>query len=296
MLHLVAMLALAFTILSTTSIGVIIKLSESRVKERLTMLLFNYIVATIVSLLLLFTGSQSENLDWSLSKAAWILGPLGGFIFALNFFLMIMAIKKRGVALPVSLMRLSAIVPVGVSIIFLSESPGWVQVIGMIGALVAAVMMSLGLKGGESKTSGPRESNMTLVISSMALLLCFGLGDLDMKLFEEFGRSFEKPLFLAVLFGSAGLCVLIAMIVMRVRMRVVDVVWGLGLGVPNYFSSWFTVQALEQLPSYIVFPVVTSVTVVLIALIGKIFFREEIGRLGIFGIILTIGSVIAISI
>ena len=139
------MLDLLLTIVCTTSIGVIIKLAETRVHEKLTLLLFNYIVATLVSFgLFLYSrqmGMEGTDVRFSLSSFALVLAPFAGFIFAFNFFLMILAIKKRGVALPVSLMRLSAIVPVAASLIFFGETPSWLQVLGMLGALAAAVMM-----------------------------------------------------------------------------------------------------------------------------------------------------------
>jgi len=281
------------TIVCTTSIGVIIKLAEPRVSDRLTMLLFNYIVATSVSFLLLTLGNgQSTS---TLSTISWYLAPVGGFIFALNFFLIILAIKKRGVALPVSLMRLSAIVPVGVSLIFLGENPGILQILGMIGALTAAVMMSLSFRGGEQKLNSLPEPKIILALSSIGLLLCFGLADLSMRLFEEFADPSEKPLFLAILFGCAGLTVGIAMIIGKTKINLTDILWGIGLGIPNYFASWFTVTALTELPSYIVFPSVTAATVMLIALIGRVFFKEDIGRWGLVGILLTLLSIVAIN-
>ena len=278
---------LLLTILCTTSIGVIIKLSENRIHDRLTMLLFNYIVATLISTFLLFNSSPTLTL----TTPSMILAPVTGFIFAFNFFLMIIAIKKRGVALPVSLMRLSAIVPVGTSLIFFAEPPQILQIIGMIGALCAAVMMSLSFKGGEQSKTEKDGSKFLLAVYSIVLLLCFGLADLSMKIFERLGQSGEKPLFLAILFGCAGLTIMIAMIARKTRVTMIDVIWGIVLGIPNYFTSWFTVSALSKLPSYIVFPTITAATVMLIAFIGVVFFKEKIGKLGIAGIVLTLVSI-----
>ncbi len=296
------MLDLFLTIACTTSIGVIVKLAETRTHERLTMLLFNYIVAAIVSfsvfLVPVLAGrplSGQANL-FALSVFAMILAPVAGFIFALNFFLMVVAIEKRGVALPVSLMRLSAIVPIAASMIFFGESPGWLEVAGIVGALAAAVLMSLSFRGGEQIKHPGRESMLMLVLMSLGLLFCFGLADLSMKLFERFGRLPEKPLFLAVLFAFAGITIGVGMIVRRVRIRWIDAGWGIILGVPNLFSSYFLVGALAVLASYIVFPMVTAVTVMLIALIGRFAFGEEIGKLGIIGIVLTLASIIAVNV
>lgn len=278
---------LILTIICTTSIGVVVKLSEPFIHERLTMLLFNYILASSISFFILL---QTHSLA-TLSAPSLLLAPIGGLIFAFNFFLMIVAIKKRGVALPVSLMRLSAVVPVAASLILFHESPRILHVIGMLGALCAAVMMSLSFRGGEQLTIKTDDTKFLLVISSIMLLFCFGLADLSMKLFERLGQSDEKPLFLAILFGCAGIAVLIAMIAGRARFYLSDALWGIALGIPNYFTSWFTVSALSKLPAYVVFPTITAATVMLIAFIGVVFFRERIGRIGFIGIILTLLSI-----
>jgi drug/metabolite transporter (DMT)-like permease len=282
---------LILTIICTTSIGVIIKLSETSIRERLTMLLFNYIVATLISIFLLLQSHSTV----ALTSTSIILSPVGGFIFAFNFFLLIIAVKKRGVALPVSLMRLSAIVPVGVSLIFFGESPRLMQSLGMIGALIAAVIISASFKGGDQAKKENDDSKFLLAVYTLALLFCFGLADLTMKLFERLGQPGEKPMFLAILFGCAGVTVLIAMIAGRTRFQLKDAIWGIVLGVPNYFTSWFTVSALTKLPAYVVFPTITAATVMLIAFIGVVFFRERIGKMGLIGIALTMVSIWAVS-
>lgn len=286
------MVNLILTIVCTTLIGVILKVAEKSVTERLTMLLANYVVATVVS------GSiwLQNGSGFSLSSAAWTLAPIGGFIFAFNFFLYTVAIKRRGVALPASLMRLSAIVPIAASIVLFSEAPSGIQTIGMLGALVAAVMMSLGIRGGDLIAGLLKTSAVILVAESLALLFCFGLADLTMKLFEQLGIPDEKPLFLAMLFGFAGLSILVACLARKVKPRWHDVVWGAILGVPNLFSSYFLIGALRDLPSVVVFPSVAAGSVMLIVLIAWLAFREEMGKLGVAGVALSVVSLIAVNV
>ena len=293
------MINLILTVLCTTSIGVVIKVAETRVRDRMTMLLGNYITASMLSWILFAASPAANSLTGGhdvifLSKAAWILAPIGGFIFALNFFLMIIAIKKRGVALPVMLMRLSAIVPVVASMIIFRESPTGMQAAGMLGALAAAVMMSIGLQGGEQASSPVKTSALILAISAIGLLICFGTADLIMKFFERWGVPDEKPLFLSTLFGFAAIFVGIVMIIMRTKPVLSDLGWGVALGVPNLFASYFMISALAQLPAYIVFPGVAAGTVMLISLIAVFIFKERLGIIGIIGIALTLASLWAL--
>lgn len=286
------MIDLILTILCASSIGVILKIAESRTSERLTVLLANYIIAAAVSACVWIRFGE----PFRLSAFSSILAPCAGFIFALNFFLYILAIKKRGMALPGILMRLAAIVPVIASLIFFGESPGWVQTLGMFVAFVAAVMISLGIRGGELSKGFRGTSPVLLAITSIGLLFCFGLADLSMKLFEQFGHQQEKPLFLALMFGFAGVYVAVSMVIQKVRIKWIDLAWGAGLGLPNLGSSYFLVSALHDLPAYIVFPSVAAVSVMLIAVTARYAFGERLGLLGIVGIVLTIISVVSINI
>ncbi len=292
------MLNLALTIICTTSIGVIIKYAETRVTERMTMLLGNYIIASSMGFIIwLLTGNHEggQNPAIALSRAALILAPIGGFIFALNFFLMILAVKKRGVALPVTLMRLSSVVPITASVILFHESPTALQVAGIIGALAAAVLMSLGMHGGEQAETRLKTSAVILVFTSIGLLICFGLADLIMKLFESYGVLDEKALFLAFLFGCAAISVAVAMLITNAKIVALDLGWGVILGIPNLLMSYFIIAALAALPAYIVFPTVAAGTVMLIILIAGFVFRERMSALGYVGIALTIAAIFALT-
>jgi multidrug transporter EmrE-like cation transporter len=72
--------------------------------------------------------------------------------------------------------------------------------------------------------------------------------------------------------------------------------WGLILGFPNLFASYFLVAALTKLPAYIVFPTTSATTVMLVAIIAVIAFKERIKPMGVVGMILTLGSLVAINI
>lgn len=285
------MINLFLTILSTTLIGLILKLSENRTKEKLTILLGNYVTAAVVSAIAWYFSSG----EFILSKFAFCFAPVTGFIFAVNFFLFQLAIVKRGIALPVILMRLSTIVPILASIIFFREKPSIIQAGGIAGALVAAALMSVGIKGGESAGLKSSTASIMLVLASIGLLLCFGLADLSMKIFEIYVDLSEKPLFLSLMFSCAAVVIAIPMFITETRVTANDFLWGIILGLPNLGASYFLISALEDLPAYIVFPTVAAGSVLLIVLIALLGFREKINAKGALGIILTIISILIIN-
>jgi multidrug transporter EmrE-like cation transporter len=57
-----------------------------------------------------------------------------------------------------------------------------------------------------------------------------------------------------------------------------DLVFGLMVGIPNYFSSRFLLKALGYLPAIIVYPTYSVATISVVTLAGLVFFKEKLGR------------------
>jgi len=277
-------------ILFSSAIGVVFKLAEKRVESRINMLLANYVVAVLISGLMWLSSGSSATV----SVVSFVLAFITGLIFAGNFFIMLAAVRARGVALPVILMRLSAVVPVGASILFFAERPDLPQYLGLAGAIAAAALLSVSVKGGELQRSGAK-AGWSLIPASLGMLFCFGAADLFLKLFDEFGPPAEKPIFLLLLFASALAVFIVAALKQRCRLYAKDLLWGGAIGVPNMLASWFIVSALSELPAHVVFPVVSAGNVLLISLVAVLVFRERISAWGVFAVFLTLASIIAIN-
>jgi drug/metabolite transporter (DMT)-like permease len=303
------MIDLILTILCTSANAIIIKLAEKRISNRLAMLFCNYVVAGGTGIILSIMSEQggvsklaegamsgsSGYTKWGLSGFSISMAVVGGAIFATNFFIYFAAIKKRGVALPSALMRLGAVVPLVVSIMFFRESPSIWQVAGIVGALASAVMLSLGVQGGEMKESRSADPKLFLAAWALGLLLIFSIPDLINKLFEQLGEPAHKSTFLAIIFSCAAIFVGIVIMVKRIKIRSNDALWGVILGFPNLFASYFLVAALTKLPAYIVFPSTSACTVLLVAVVAVVAFRERLRMVGVIGMVLTLVSLVAIN-
>jgi len=284
------MLAVILAIVCASAIGVVMKLAESRGVDRFHLLWANYVMATGASAALWAAGDQPLRL----APLTVGLAVAGGLVFAGDFLLMFMAVKLRGMALPVILLRLSSVVTIGVSIAVFGEDPGMFQVVGILAAFGAAVILSAAVKGGAVQREGGR-SLAWLVVSSLVLLWCFGMADLSLKLFERLGQPKEKPLFLTTLFFTALVVFTLIALARRVPLRRTSVLWGLALGVPNMLVSFFVVTALAQLPSYVVLPLVSAGTVVLVSFIATLAFKEKVGGWGLVGLALTLAAIVAMN-
>ncbi|HEX5624700.1 MAG TPA: EamA family transporter, partial [Saprospiraceae bacterium] len=74
--------------------------------------------------------------------------------------------------------------------------------------------------------------------------------------------------------------------------------WGFGilLGIPNFYSIYFMMLALQfELPGSVFFPVLNCGVIVLSALSGHLLFREPINRFQVVGILLSTISIFLIT-
>ena len=62
------------------------------------------------------------------------------------------------------------------------------------------------------------------------------------------------------------------------KIGLIDVIYGICVGVPNFFASRFMLQALSELPAVVVYPIRGVGGIVLIALVGVLFFKEKLKK------------------
>jgi len=259
------MIYLVLAIASSALISILMRIAEKRSRSGMAMLAMNYLMCCLLGLL--FTGSvqmfpRVEGLGLTL-----VLGLAGGILYLAGFVLMQWNISRNGVVLPATFMKLGVIVPTAVSILVFGESPRITQVIGMLAAVCAIFLM----QGKTDKGAGS-------VLGLVMLMLCGGGGDAMSKVFEETAPAELKNQFLLYIFFAAlVLCVLLC-ILRRQKPGPADIIFGLAIGVPNYFSARFLLLALGEIPAMVAYPCFSVGTIVVVATAGVLLFREKLGR------------------
>jgi len=277
-------LFLILSILSSVIIANLLRFSEHRRSSRLVVIAANYITCTVASVIYgLATGGLS------LSGGVAGLGILTGVSFALTFWLMIIAIGRVGIAIPVSVTRLAVVLPIAVSLVVYGERPNPWQQAGLVLALVALVLFGRSA-GGDGRTVVPRWQTVLLVLG---LFLGMGINGVNMKIFqEEFSIDASLYGFLAFLFGTAMLLSWVLVLTRR-RERVTPFAVGLGLvlGLPNLLSSVFFILALRYLPGIVVFPLNDVGIVIVSALTGVLFWREKLALLTRLALVVSLAAI-----
>ena len=257
------MIYLILAILSSMLVSVLMRLSETRVRNRVSMLACNYLMCTLFAAA--FGGAIPAPGEGA--PLAEGLGLVSGVLFLGSFLLLQWNISKKGVVPSATFMKLGVLVPTAVSLLVFREQPGALQIAGMVLAILAILLINLE-RG--SRRAGSRVG--------LVQLLGGGSADATAKIFEELGRAPLKDAFLLITFATA----LVLCVILRFRRKESlawqDTLFGLLIGVLNYFSSRFLLLSFGEVPAVVAYPTYSVATIVLIALAGLALFREKLSR------------------
>ena len=141
------------------------------------------------------------------------------------------------------------------------------QIIGF--ALAVAAIILINPSEGEG-----RSSFLGLII----LLIVCGSADAMNKVYSEIGAAELSSQFLLYTFMSA--LILCIGLVLRAKEKPgkYELLFGILLGVPNYFSARFALLSLSYLPAVIVYPTISVMTILLVSLTGILAFKEKLKK------------------
>lgn len=269
------MVYLLLAILSSALISVLMRVSEKYSRSGMAMLAMNYLMCCALGALHtgvgeLFPGGQGMGLTV-------LLAVVSGVLYLAGFVLMQWNIPRNGVTLTATFMKLGVIVPTLVSVLIFGENPRWTQMIGVALALFAIVL----IQGRGERAAGS-------IVGLLGVMLSGGGGDAMAKVFDETAPAQFKNQFLLYTFAAACvLCVLLCLLKGQ-KPGLADVLFGLGIGIPNYYSARFLLLAIGQIPAMVTYPSFSVGTIIVVSLVGVLCFQEKLNRrkLAALGVIL----------
>ena len=259
------MVYLLLAILCSTLISVLMRFSEKYSHNRISLLAVNYVMCG--GLACAFTGSIQPFPTDAQLPAALALGVLNGLLYLSGFVLLQWNISKNGVVLSSMFMKLGVVVPTVMAMLFFGESPSAAQIAGCIAAVGAICMMQGGGKGEIASMAG-------LIV----LLLSGGITDSMAKVYEAVGAAAMNNRYLLFTFAVALVLCTALCIVKKQRLTAMDALFGLAIGVPNYFSAKFLLRSLESVPAVVAYPTFSVGTIVVVTAAGILLFKEKLSR------------------
>ena len=161
--------------------------------------------------------------------------------------------------------------PMAVSIFLFGEMPTILQLIGFLIAAAAIILIN---SDGSAADGSTARSHAGLIL----LLLMAGGADTMSKVYEEWGEPALASNYLLYAFITALIMGIASMLIKGQRPGKYEIAFGLLVGIPNYFSAKFLLDALAYIPAVITYPTCNVATILVVTLAGILFFREKLSR------------------
>ena len=274
------MIYLLLSILFNAVLFVIIKLFAKFNIDALQALVVNYFVAFLVGVFFLETSlvpTEIINEDWFRGSI------LLGFVFISTFYATTLTSQRNGLSVASVASKMSVIIPITLGVILYNENLGFIKIIGILLALVAVYFTS-------KKETGEVQQASNLLYP---ILVFFGAGTIDasLKYLQTFHVTSEKiGLFSSVTFFCAFSVGILTIVFLTLRGKIQfagrNILGGIALGLPNYFSLYFLVKMLEAkaFESATLFTIHNIAIVIVSTFAGILFFKERISMRNAFGI------------
>jgi len=260
------MIYLLLAVISSALVSVAMRLSTNKIKGNIAMLVVNYLFCMVLAAG--FTGVDKLIPLGDGAKGTVLMGAVNGVLYLVSFIMFQVNVRRNGVVLSSTFMKLGLLVPMVLSVFLFGELPTTVQIVGFVIAIVAILMINL------EKDNGGNGFKIGLIL----LLLCGGMADAMSKVFEEVGKSSFSEQFLFYTFAVALVLCIGVMVYKKQHIGKKELAFGIMVGIPNFFSAKFLLKSLETVDAVIAYPSFSVATILIVTLVGVAAFKEKLKK------------------
>ncbi len=288
------MLIIFSCILLNSLIGVVFKLFEKFGVDNFQAIVVNYLVCVLTATAV----SNGNPIPASLLLQPWIGFALGlGVLFIFVFNLFALTVQKTGIMVSTIFQKMSLVAPSLIAILIFHETSSVTKWAGIAISLMAIVLLSY------NSEKENKSSLNTHHVWIYPLLTFIGSCIIDSSIYlvQKNNLVTEGDIgFVASLFLFAGLTGLIILIIRIIKgqtvIRTKNIIAGVCLGIPNFFSIYLLLLALQQgWEGSVVFPINNVGVLVLAAFFGIVLFKEKLNGFKLAGFILSLLAIFFIT-
>ena len=261
------MIYLLLAIASSACVSIFMRLSEAHIKNEMAMFMANYGVCAVLSGALMQSALKVTMSSGTASIL--IVCVITGLLYLGSFMLLKYNMKHNGIVLSSTFMKLGVLFPTLMAVIVFGEMPKGIQVLGIILAITAIFVIQFEK---ESIKEGKKKLWLLLI------LLGSGMADAMANIYEQVGQPEGKDGYLLVTFATALLVTVGINLKGRHPIGKADILFGMLIGIPNYFSARFLLLALGSVDAVIAYPVYSVATLITITVVGLLCFHEKLSR------------------
>jgi len=287
------MIFLALSITASTLIFVIFRLFASYNINTLQAIVVNYFVACSCGVI----GYQNSIELSAIPQYNWFYYTLAlGALFIIVFNLMAITTQHNGLSVVSVATKMALVIPIAFGLWYYKEPLGPFKAAGIVLALIAVYLVAV-----------KKDSSIILQKKNLVfpVLVFLGSGLIDTSLnFLQNDFITDKsliPLFSSTIFLTAGVIGIMVLVAQKIKGVLVlefkNIIAGIVLGIPNYFSIYFLVKALRSdlFDSSGIFTINNVGIVIISTLLGIVFFKEQLSVKNWIGITLAVISIALVS-
>ncbi len=236
-------------------------------------IVFNYVTACLCGILF-----QKNAIDiGAIHQYGWFPFALGlGVLFITVFNLMAITTQRSGLSVVSVATKMSVVIPVLFGLFYYKEGLGVFKIIGIILALISVYLASI-------KADDGLKIKPSNFIFPILVFLGSGIIDTSIKYLEgEFVAENDIPIFSATIYGMAAMIGVLFLIFQatkgKFQFHYKNIIGGIALGIPNYFSVYFLVKSLRSgiFDSSGIFTINNVAIVMISTLLGILLFKEKL--------------------
>lgn len=259
------MIFLAAAIGANVCMTFLMKYSETHQGNRYALNIWNYLTGTIVSFFLLKDKSRLIVDDGGVT---FLLSAVNGVLFVAALVMIQQSIRKNGAPLTTTFNRLGILIPTVLSAILFAEIPGGVQILGLLLCVFAIIYMN----------TGKKEERPAFAAGLLLIFILGGMVDFLSKIYSRYFERENQTYFVLYTFLAACIISTVMFFRQKQKMKLQDVLIGIGVGIPNQLTTLLLLWASMKLPAYIVYPTYSAGLILLVNVINFIVFREKLSR------------------
>ncbi len=282
---------LILVILFNTWIFILFKLFPKYNIDSLQAITVNYWACVLTGIVV----SGINPFNAGVLEQGWlVLALMLGLLLIVLFNLLSHSTAKEGVATTTITNKLSLVIPVFFSWILYDDQIGILKISGILLAIPAVVLSA-------------SKKNNSIHIKTLWLPIIIFIGSGSMDTFIKYAQHFylytdkDQSGFTIVGFGTAALIgsmVVLYRVTKGKKLFFKNIVAGIALGVPNYFSIYYLIKLFHSdfMQSSAIIPVNNIGIILVTTIVAIVFFREKATFYKVMGLALSIISIILIAI
>ncbi|WP_010521032.1 DMT family transporter [Aquimarina agarivorans] len=281
---------LLLSICASSVLFVVFKLFAKFKINTIQAIIFNYLVAAVCG----YIAHNKPITIPQITQFSWFYYSLGlGLIFIAVFYAMAITTQRNGMSVVAVASKMSVVIPILFGVFVYNETIGRIKVLGILIALFSIYLV----------TVNPNKIKSSSLLFPILVFIGSGLIDTSLKFLQtNFVKPQDVSIFSATLFVTAGFTGILIIIFQALQKKFTfefkNLIGGIVLGVCNYFSIYFLVQAISYkgMESSTLFTVNNVGVLLVTTILGVLLFKEKLTQQNKLGILLAAVGIVLVSV